>query len=106
MIAPGGGLISGRVQEIASQPINVGLRDALIGGFDDLRSFGEAIQALDRLSELGVGLGSAREHRQCVYHGASGTVHREPLSDQSEAFVCLPECCQRPPAGNNSMGQL
>jgi len=39
--------------------MQLSLIEPLLGGFDDLRSFGEAIQALDRLSELGVGLGSA-----------------------------------------------
>jgi hypothetical protein len=56
----GGGLIAGGVEQIASHPMNVGLRDLLFGGFDDLRSFGEATQTLDRLSEPGVGLGNPR----------------------------------------------
>ena len=58
----GRGPIAGRVQQIASYPINVIFPDPLIGGFDDLRSLGEAIEALDRLSEPGVGLGKPREY--------------------------------------------
>jgi hypothetical protein len=62
----GSGLIAGGVQQIASNAINVGFADPLIGGIDDLCSFREAVQALDRLSEPCLGLGNPREHRWCV----------------------------------------
>jgi hypothetical protein len=47
----GGGPIVGRVHQIASYPINLGFPDPVIGGLDDLRSLGEAIEALGRLAE-------------------------------------------------------
>ena len=58
----GGGLIAGSDQQIASRPMHLGFVVPLASCLDDLRSLYEAIEALDRLPEPGVGLGKTRKH--------------------------------------------
>jgi hypothetical protein len=90
----GGGSIAGGVQQIASQPMQLGLVVSLIGSFNDQRSLGEAIQALDLVPEPGVGLGKPHENPWRKLNSPGGAVHSKPVGDQSEAFLCLPKRSQ------------
>ena len=84
------------------------LEDPLLGGLDDLRSLGEAVQFFGRLPEHSVGLGEPREQHWRIGNGSGGTQFRQPLREQRKAFLRLPERDQRPsaecqcPSPNNS----
>src|SRR5215469_11560090 len=73
-----------------------GLIIPLAGSLDELHSLIEANFALNRTPELGVGL-SEQNERPWSSCGGSGSAHRrEPLHEQGEALLCLPERNQRP----------
>jgi hypothetical protein len=84
-----------RVQQIASQPMQLGLAVPLVGRLDDLRGLSEAIQALHRLSKLGVGLGKHRERHGRTNDSSSTTTHCKSLREQLNAFLRLAERGQR-----------
>ena len=72
--------------------------DPLLGGLDDLRSLGEAVQFFSRLPEHGVGLGEPGEQHRRIADASGSTQFRQPLREQRKAFLCLPERDQRPSA--------
>jgi hypothetical protein len=86
-----------RVQQIASQPMQLGLAVPLVGRLDDLRGLSEAIQALHRLSKLGVGLGKHRERHGGTNDSSSTTTHCKSLREQLNAFLVWPSAVSEHP---------
>ena len=78
------------VQQIAAQPMQLRLVAPLFGRLDDLGSFSETIQALDRLPVLGVGLGEQNERKRRHYDRSGGAIHRERFREDGQAFFSLP----------------
>ena len=68
------------------------LADPLFGRLNYLSSLGEAIQSLNRLTEPGV---SFRGIVSTWGYTSGSTMYLQPLRDQRESFLCLPECSQR-----------
>ena len=66
----------------------------LLRGLDDLRSLGEAIQSFSRLPEHGVGLGEPHEQHRRPCNSSGSTDCQQPLREQREAFLRLPERSQ------------
>jgi hypothetical protein len=74
------------VQQIASRPVQTGFVSPLFNGFNDLLSFGEAIQALRRLPQLSVRSGEVPRRSGggalCCHSGNGVCVSNRVLSRQ------------------------
>jgi hypothetical protein len=92
----GGNFISGGVQQLASQPVQLGLVIALVNRLDKLRGLGKAVQALFQLTNLGIGLGEPYERKRRGYDRAGRTKQRETPCQEGEAFLRFSERSQRP----------
>jgi hypothetical protein len=94
VILLGGGSIAYGIQQLASHPMQVSLLVPLVGRLYYLRSFGEAIQSFDGLTENSVGFGEPGECKRRADNSSGSTDCRQPLLEQREPFLCLPERVQ------------
>jgi hypothetical protein len=85
----GTGSVTGGIQQIASQPMQIRFVEPLFSGLNDLHSFGEAIQTLHELPQLAVCRGKGPESVWRSLNGPGSPYHREPFCEQGEAFLWL-----------------
>jgi hypothetical protein len=83
-------------QQFAARPVQRSLGEPLVGRFDELLSFGQAFQTLNRLPKLGMRLSERCEHPRSCQNGSGSTDTRECLCEQGEAFLRLSPGGRRP----------